>query len=526
MSGIYHPPPTHQISLAMQRRCSQRIVDGSDEDIFLYLADTVYQERKRIEDGNAEDAPEQYQSLLKSAARALQRNRTAMEAALMNLVDAYAKEIHTQFSPRTYAFASKMLPGALTRLLTAAQPSQIFGSDFDPASRIVIDGPIEKLQQLATNHTLVFTPTHLSNLDSPLIGYALSLANLPPVIYGAGLNLFSNPLMAFFMSRLGAYTVDRRKNNRLYKDVLKDYSVECLQRGCHSLFYPGGTRSRDGSIEKKLKRGLLGTVIQAWQENLSQQKKNPELLVVPCTLSSSLVLEAETLIEDALSEVGKSRYIITDDEFSETRILANFTRKVLNLESSLHVQFGDPLDCIGNVVDSAGISLDPKGNRVDRNEYITNKRGRIEVDEQRDQQYTNRLADSIIHSYRKNNIILSTHLVAFSAWSILCDRFPRLDDVQRALLTEEERTISQKMLLHRIDDIHATIQQLVDQKQVLANIPQNTKRILSNALQQFSLYHKQPVVKPQTGQNMIVNSKLALYYGNRLSSYNIDWSRL
>ena len=62
---------------------------------------------------------------------------------------------------------------------------------------MIVQGPIEELK-LAKQHTLVFTPTHVSNLDSPLIGYALQSVGLPPVLYGAGLNLFSNPLMAFF----------------------------------------------------------------------------------------------------------------------------------------------------------------------------------------------------------------------------------------------------------------------------------------------------------------------------------------
>ena len=40
------------------------------------------------------------------------------------------------------------------------------------------------------------------------------------------------------------------------------------------------------------------------------------MFIVPATLSFQLVLEAETLIDDFLKEVGKSRYIITDDEFA------------------------------------------------------------------------------------------------------------------------------------------------------------------------------------------------------------------
>ena len=50
-------------------------------------------------------------------------------------------------------------------------------------------------------------------MDSLVLGYAIYRLGLPPVIYGAGLNLFSNPLVGFFMHNLGAYTVDRRKRD-------------------------------------------------------------------------------------------------------------------------------------------------------------------------------------------------------------------------------------------------------------------------------------------------------------------------
>jgi glycerol-3-phosphate O-acyltransferase len=521
MSGIFQSPPSHHISHAMQKKIQKRCSQFSDEVLFMYLADTVYQERKRIEDSQASDMSEQYKSLLQSSARALQRNREAMDASIMNLVDLYSREIHTQFSPRTYAFASKMLPNALTRLLTASQPTQIFGADFDPASRIIVRGPLQKIRELSKNHTLVFTPTHSSNLDSPLIGYGLLQAKLPPVIYGAGLNLFSNPLMSFFMSRLGAYTVDRRKRNQLYKDVLKDYSVESLQRGCHSLFYPGGTRSRDGSIEDKIKKGLLGTVIQAWQENIAENKKNTELLIVPCTLSCSLILEAETLIDDALVAEGKARYIIMDDEFSETRTLAAYARKILNLDSNVYLQFGEPLDCVGNKVNEKGISIDPKGDLINRKEYITDRNGKIVYDKQRDQQYTNLLSKQIITSFRQNNIILPTHLVAFAAWQLLCEKFPRLDNVQRALLTKEERTIQRSNLLRRIDILQIRIQKLVKEGQVSCELPKHATKTFDKAIQRFTLYHRNPVVSIINNSHLLVNSRLVLYYGNRLKGYGL-----
>ena len=516
-----HTTSSRVISQGLQKRTYKRLSSYSDEDVFLYLANTVYVERMRFEKDQAKDASLQYKNLLQSASRAQQQSRDSMLATIMNLVDCYAREIHTHFSKRTYTIAEKLLPGALTRVLTASQPTQLFGADFDPSSRIQVQGDVDTIKELAKNHTLVFTPTHLSNLDSPLIGYGLSSVGLPPLLYGAGLNLFSNPLMAFFISRLGAYTVDRRKKNKLYKDVLKDYSTEILSKGYHSLFYPGGTRSRAGKLEISLKKGLLGTLIQAWQDNIKNKKNNGEIIIIPCTLSCSLVLEAETLIEDSLADVGKSRYIITDDEFSDARTLAAYARKVLNLDSSVYLRFGQPLDCLGNKVNSKGISLDSKGRKINRLEYICDRDGNLVLDPQRDKEYTKRLAHSIVASYKRNNIILPTHIVAFAAWKLLGKRYPRLDVIQKALLTKEERTFSRTELLRAVDRKQCQVLELVKKGHCCAELPRNSIETGRVALERFASFHKRQAFQLVGSEHILVNAKLALYYGNRLDSYPI-----
>ncbi len=131
------------------------------------------------------------------------------------------------------------------------------------SSRMHITGEVEHLRKLSQKGTILLVPTHQSNIDSLLIGYIIYLMGLPPFCYGAGLNLFSNPVYSFFMSNLGAYTVDRQKTAWLYKASLKAFSTATLSEGVHSIFFPGGGRSRSGAIEKKLKLGLLGTGIEA-----------------------------------------------------------------------------------------------------------------------------------------------------------------------------------------------------------------------------------------------------------------------
>ena len=213
------------ISGALRQRMRARGAGLSDEQLHGYLAEAVYLERKRLARSSEASAAEERERI-ESAAAALHQERPEMLEAIDGLARAYSFEIHNRFSERTFDVATKLLPSALNRLLIAAGPKQ----ELDLTDRVGVHGPLQKLRALAQTHTLILAPTHVSNLDSPVIGYALHRAGLPPFIYGAGLNLFSNPAMAFFMSRLGAYTVDRRKRHRIYKDVLKDYSTERIGR--------------------------------------------------------------------------------------------------------------------------------------------------------------------------------------------------------------------------------------------------------------------------------------------------------
>ncbi len=526
------PPLTHdEVARRMAERAARRLQGMDDEAVRAYLAEAVYLERRRFATSKPSELTEgdrAEQKVIERAARAVHRDRPAQERAVLDLAEHYAREVHNPFSPRTYDFATRVLPGALTRLLTATRPRELLGRGPDPSDRIQVQGPTELLAKLARTHTLVLAPTHVSNLDSPLIGYALYASGLPPVIYGAGLNLFSNPFMAPFMSRLGAYTVDRRKKHRVYKDVLKDYSTDAIGRGAHSLFFPGGTRSRSGRIERRVKKGLLGTAILAWQEGLAEARPRPEILVVPCTLSFALVLEAETLIEDSLAEEGRSRYIITDDEFSEARTVASFASRVLNLDASVVVRFGRPLDLVGNPVDDEGRSLGPDGEPIDRRRYVTDRDGRVEWDAQRDRVYTAVLSEALVRAWHRDNVVLATHAAGLAAWSLLRVRHPDIDPYQLVFAGTDERTVPRADLLRAVEATVVAIERLAAAGALHDGLPAGpspaarAEAVLAQALDRFSRFHKRRALEPAPGGAIRVEPRLALYYGNRLDGYEVD----
>ncbi len=508
-SALFDSPSDEVIAHALIGRARTRLAAVPDAAIADLLADTVFHERKRLD---ADGGDEAYAAAIDAAATSLRdMRRSDMDAALHSLVGSYGREIHNPFSPRMYRFATRILPGALTRLLSASRGRDLVFGDFDPASRIRLTGTVERLRKLSEKATLILAPTHVSNLDSPLIGYALYATGLPPFAYGAGLNLFSNPAMAFFMQRLGAYTVDRRKRNRLYKDTLKDYSVEILRRGCHSLFFPGGTRSRSGRLERQLKKGLLGTGLAAWQENLADGRPNPDVFIVPCTLSIGLVLEAETLINDALAEEGKQRYIITDDEFSDSRAVASFMRRILRLDAAVHAVFGEPMDIAGNPIDEEGRSLDPRGNPVDRRGYVCDRNGNVVADEQRDHVYTQRVAERLSDAYHRDFVVQPTHLASWAAWEALRARHPGFDTWRLVRLHPSARVVDRAAVLANIERGGKAVAHL---RRVG---PETAEGVLDEAIVRFASFHKKRAIENVNGA-LRLDPELVLYYRNRL-----DW---
>jgi glycerol-3-phosphate O-acyltransferase len=334
------------------------------------------------------------------------------------------------------------------------------------------------------------------------------------VTYGAGKNLFSNPFISFFMRNLGAYRVDRRLKFELYKDVLKEYSTVLLEHGYHSLFFPGGTRCRSNVIEKHLKLGLLGTTVTAYKNMVREGSPNKRLYIVPATINYRLVLEAETLIDDYLAETGKSRYIITDDEFSRLGRIVEFFRKILAHEGSVIVRFGRPLDVFGNDITDEGESIDRAGRIVDPASYVRGADGEVTDDDQRDAEYTRALGRRLAAAYPRLTVLHSTQLVARAVYDVLAKLHGTRDVYRLMRLPDAAVPVAQV-----IDQITRLRARLVDNPAYGSEHPAHTAQTaadkLDDAVRGLSTYHTHAAIE-RTGESIVVTDvKLLYYYQNR-----------
>jgi glycerol-3-phosphate O-acyltransferase len=489
------------------------------------LNDCLYHADRRARRSALDESEARVFELVRKAIRS--RDAARLESATSALTRHYAEEIGGHYDPTVYAIAEKVLPRFLSVVLSATSLPRLMVRGFrqdELNERIVISGESDQLARLSELGTVVVTPTHGSHMDSPVMAYALNRAGLPPFIYGAGKNLFHNKLLGFFMQNLGAYKVDRLKDEALYKRTLKNYCVTTLRHGLPNLFFPGGTRSRSGAIEHDLKLGLLGCGLEAFIRNLQDDKPKPRVFIVPATVTYHLVLEAETLIDDYLKDEGKSRYIIDDDEFTRAERIASFVSSLLAMDGQIHVRFGRALDPFGNEVDSRGESLDPHGRAIDPRDYVLDAEEKPVLDAARDRQYTRELGSAIARSLRKNNTILPTHVLAFALLHELAERVPERD-LYRALRTVNVQDgIEVDAVLARVERVLEEVRKLSSAGQLHASheLLAGAREVLTRAEQALTLYHLPHAIERKGDRYFIGDAGLVYFYHNRLTGYGLD----
>ena len=452
---------------------------------------------------------------------------TIEKEILKEIIDRYCKEIVGSFNKSSYRFAKRITTFGFARLLNAARVKgikSIFSRQLDLHDQIHVVGEPDQLRKLAKIGTIVLVPTHFSNLDSILIGWVIQFLGLPPFIYGAGLNLFNIKILAYFMNSLGAYKLDRRKKNPIYLETLKEYSKKALEWGCHSLFFPGGTRSRSGQIENSLKLGLLGTTIEAQRALISENGKDAKpIFIVPVVINYQFTLEAPSLINEHLKRTGKERYYRESDAFSNSKKITTFLMKFFTKKSDISVSIGRGLDVLGNYVNDQGRSLDQNGAIIDIKDYFLSC-GKINVDKQREYTYVQILAKKIIKEYYKINRVYSSHLVAYTAFKMLERKNSKLDLYSILRLSEEDLTLDYEAFKKKFKKLKGVILLLNEQGKIDVNekLRSTADESITYGLNNVGMYHaKRPLIKSKD-EILILNASTLYYYHNRLEGYGLE----
>lgn len=497
------------------------------------LEATVYREQNRIKRNRWRVDPKDEKKFWADIKAALvELNAKPVEGKdvelLRRIVARYANEIAGNFKANSYRFARRVITFWFRRLLNGSRVKKFgafFRSKYTLRDKIHIVGKVKMLRKLARQGTVVMVPTHFSNLDSILIGWVIHSLGLPAFIYGAGLNLFNIKIFAYFMNSLGAYKVDRRKKNIPYLETLKMYSSLALEKGAHSLFFPGGTRSRSGMIEKQLKLGLLSTSIEA-QRNLYLRKSEEtprKIFIVPVTINYHFVLEAPDLIDEHLAVKGQDRYFHEEDKYGSFSLL-KFMFKFFTKGSNISVSIGPGLDVVGNYVDEDGNSIDSNGQLINTRDYFVSN-GEVSIDPQREGEYTRMVSAKIVKEYHRINRVFASHLAAFVAFEMLVKQHPKLDLFGLLRLPEEELEIPYEEYRATFKKVRKEIYRLKDDNKInhATHLKGDVDLVIRRGLDNVGIFHvKRPLLKNKKGNIVTQDLNTLYYYHNRLVGYDLE----
>ena len=501
------------------------------------LQATVYREQQRMKRNrwrvDPADEPKFWgtikEELVVLTAKSPEDSQAKADELLLRIVSRYANEIAGNFKASSYRLTREIVKFWFARLLNGARVKKFgafFRNRYTLRDKIHIVGKVGQLRKLAKEGTVVMVPTHSSNLDSILIGWVIHSLGLPAFIYGAGLNLFNIKIFAYFMNSLGAYKVDRRKKNVPYLETLKFYAMLAVQKGAHSIFFPGGTRSRSGTLEQQLKLGLLSSTIEA-QRNLYLETPPGEtvrkIFIVPVTLNYHFVLEAPDLIDDYLSAKGQDRYLPEQDKYGSWQLL-QFLFKFFTKGSNISVSIGPGLDIVGNYVDDDGNSLDTHGRTIDTKDYFVSN-GTVTIDRQREDEYTRMLSQKIVSEYHRINRVFGSHLVAFVAFELWQKKHPNLDLFGLLRLPEEDLVLQYEEFRAACKRARKQIYKLREENKVYyaTHMGENIDTVIRHGLDNVGIFHlKRPLLMNKEGNIITKDLNTLYYYHNRLVGYDLE----
>jgi len=451
------------------------------------------------------------------------------DGILKDIVARYIHEITGNFRPSSYQFARRIVKFGFARLLNASRIKKfgaIWRGELTLQDKIQIIGETEHLRKLAKIGTVVIVPTHFSNLDSILVGWVIHTLGLPPFIYGAGLNLFNMEIFAYFMNSLGAYKVDRRKKNLIYLESLKTYSSMAIRDGCHSLFFPGGTRSRSGKLEMRLKLGLLGTAIEAQRINYEKQEegRHNKIFIVPVVMNYNFVLEAPALIRNYLEREGQERYYQESGRYDKSGRILKFLVEFFTKGNNISVSIGKGLDLFGNYVNDEGMSIDARGNRINTRDYFM-FRGKISANSQREEEYTRMLSEVIVKEYHRINRVQSSHLVALTAFQMIRKKYKNLDLYSVLRLPVDEIEIEYGEFRKAFSIMRDKVIDLFNQGQLdmATHMIDDIDAVIDLGITNVGMYHSsRPVLKNKQGNIITQDINNMYYYHNRMHGYELE----
>jgi glycerol-3-phosphate O-acyltransferase len=213
---------------------------------------------------------------------------------------------------------------------------------------------VKRLSALGEGHTMVFLPSHRSNLDRLSLQFMLWENDFPPNHTAGGINLNFFPIGPL-LRRTGVFFIRRTfKDNQLYKTVLRAYLDYLVEKRFPLEWYMEGGRSRSGRLLPP-RLGLLSYVVES-----TRRGKSDDIQLIPVSIAYDQIQDVP---EYALEAQGKEK------ERESIGWLVRAVRSLRRRYGDIHINFGDPVsvrDVLGSIEgdDETSIGLQKLGFEV------------------------------------------------------------------------------------------------------------------------------------------------------------------
>ena len=182
------------------------------------------------------------------------------------------------------------------------------------------------------------------------------------------------------------------------------------------------------------------------------------------------------------------------------------------------------MDVFGNKVDAEGVSYDKFGHKVEMKDYFTFG-GELSSNSQREGVYAKILGETVVDSYKKFNVILSSNVLAFVAFHLIYQEYKEAGLLQlvnqRQKIFELESSIVEENI--RILVLH--IIQMSKQGTVTVSDESwfDIPALVQEGLSKLGIYHAVDVLKKDNkGKLRCQDIRLLYFYHNRLINYGFE----
>ena len=217
-------------------------------------------------------------------------------------------------------------------------------------------------------------------------------------------------------------------------------------------------------------------------------------------------------------------YVAENDEFSNSYKISKFLFKFFTKGSDISVSIGHAMDVMGNYVDEEGNSRDKWGREVNTEEYFISN-GKVTVDAQREEEYTQMLGKRIVEEFHKINRVFSSHLVAFVAFELIQAKNDKMDLFDLIRLPQEDLVVAYEEFKTACQRVLDQIFELKAQGKIDAapHLYRSMDEIITHGLENVGMYHaKRPLIKNKDGNLETEDMSLLYFYHNRLHGYGIE----